>query len=131
MDPIYAPAFASQLNDLIEVSQDKAIYSRIAGLVQASDRDTKPQGTLRVDGALFLVLNMGAMIVIPWQRAHDQDFFEVYQADLAADIRDILNEAKLMASQLKATEISANLLVAVTATRRGGQRTRGTNIWGP
>jgi hypothetical protein len=96
------------------------------------DKDTQHQGTLlRVDGVLFLVLNMGAMIVIPWQRAHGKDFFALYQAELAEDIRDILNEAKLMASQLKAREISAKLLVAVTATRRGGRRTRGTNIWGP
>lgn len=131
MDLIYEPAFASQLSDLISVSPDNAVYLRIAGLVERADHRTNPQGILRADGSLFLVLNVGAMIVIPWQRTQNADFFKHYQADLEADILDILTEAKAMAAQLAVTEISANLLMAVTATRRGGQRTRGTNIWGP
>jgi hypothetical protein len=131
MDAIYAPSFAAQLNELLTVSPDGKVYNKIAGMVETADYKTMPQGLLRVDGRFFLVLNLGAMIFIPWERAQKQDFFAFYSAALQDDITDILAEAKLLASQWNAKGISANLLVTVTASRRGGQRTRGINIWGP
>jgi hypothetical protein len=131
MDPIYAPAFDSQISDLLNKSPDQQVYLRIAGLIEKADYGTTPQGMLRTDGRLFLMLNMGAMIVIPWQRTQNRDFFSQYPSELQDDLIDILTEAKILAAQLNVKEISANLLVMVTATRRSGQRTRGINIWGP
>jgi hypothetical protein len=131
MDPIYEPAFEAQLNDLINVSPDKDVYSTIASIVESADQTTMPPKMLRSDARLFLVLNMGAMIAIPWQKARSANFFTQYRGQLEADAQDILTEAKQMAAQQGLKEISSNLLVSVTATRRGGTRTRGINIWGP
>jgi hypothetical protein len=131
MDPIYGPAFDAELNDLINVSPDKNVYSTIQAIVESADQNTTPSTMLRSDATLFLVLNMGAMIVIPWQKAKKMDFFKQYRSLLEEDAKDILTEAKQMASQQGLKEISSNLLVSVTATRRGGMRTRGINIWGP
>jgi hypothetical protein len=85
---------------------------------------------LRADGTLFLLINIGYLIVVPWDNTEGDHFMNSpYVHDLEQDIIDILSETSAIAQQRKVTDISANLLLEVTATRRGGMRTRGLNLW--
>jgi hypothetical protein len=45
--------------------------------------------SLRADGVLFLALNIGHLIVIPWQETEQRDFRTTHGPLLADDIRDI------------------------------------------
>lgn len=129
MEPKFVPGFEIYLQNL----RQNATFDRIAEMVnETASRILKPFSlSLRADGALFLVGNIGAMIVIPWETVEGQNFFTVHGGLLTSDIEDILVESRVIAQQRNISEISANLLLEVVATRRGGIQTRGLAVWGP
>jgi len=129
MDPRFLPAFENRIRTL--TANDP--FTWIRDMINDAVNDAlAPSGmSLRADGVLFLLVNVAAMIVRPWEETESNNFLNVHGSSLAADLQDIMGEAQAIASVRNIREISANLLLSVTATRRGGMRTLALNMWGP
>jgi hypothetical protein len=127
MNPRFLPAFEAQVNDL----RRRDPFSWIYEMVQAGERNILDNASqqLRADGTLFLLINIGHLIVMPWDDTEGNRFIDIHHQMLEEDTQDILRETSMVAQQRKVTDISANLLLEITATRRGGVRTRGLNLW--
>jgi hypothetical protein len=127
MDSRFVPAFVNQ----IRILTANAPYDWISAMINDAITAVLHPSSMRLreDGTLFLLVNIAEMIVKPWQETEQRDFRSTHSGILFEDIRDILAEARAIASAESISDISANLLLNVTATRRGGKRTRGLDIW--
>jgi hypothetical protein len=129
MDERFRPAFVNTIESLTADEPFRTLDARIR---EAEGAILVPSHTLRHDARLFLLINIGYLIVKPWDQTMTHDpFLTDHGSELNNDVREILEEGKLLAQQRLETEISANLMLQVVAHRRRGVRTRGLNIWGP
>lgn len=126
MDNKFRPAFEEQVN-YFATKAGMPEYAEIYQMIK-SVRSLVP---LRPDAELFLMINAGQLIVVPWNITTQGDFLRVHGKLLRDDLSEIIAEASAVASRSKRDEISANALVSVVANRTVGTRTRGLNIWGP
>ena len=128
MDQRFRPAFVEIIESLTENEPFQTLNVR---LQEAERAILGAPRTLRDDARLFLLINIGYLIVKPWDATtHDPLLFN-HGTELNDDVREILEEGNLLAEQRNESEISANLMLEVVAHRRRGVRTRGRNIWGP
>jgi hypothetical protein len=133
VDPKFNVGFEEQINRLIKISP----YDEIMRMLHS----IRPQTPLRPDGVLFLLVNVGRLIVIPWDIAIDnvpwgspsmgQGFLGSHGTILYDDLREIIAQAEAEARSRQEVAISANILLSVTGARTVGLRTRTLNIWGP
>jgi hypothetical protein len=77
--------------------------------------------TLRPDGELFLLGNIGGLIVIPWDGVYGpDDFKQKHIGLLAGDMDAILRDAARLALQKHTNEVSARTVLEVTARMTPG-----------
>ena len=128
MDQGFIPIFRQQV-DLLSQNDP---FSWIRGLVRdIAARHIQPPMELRPDGELFLLGNIGGLIVIPWDRANGTgDFRQTHLPLLSADVEVILRNAVFVTLQKGASGISARTILEVTA-RIPSLAVLGLNIWGP
>ena len=133
MDPKFNVGFEEQINRLIKIPP----YDEISRMLDS----IKPQIPLRPDGILFLLVNVGRLIVIPWDiTIHNvplgnpsmgKGFLGSHATILYDDLKEIVAQAETEALRRQEAAISANILLSVTGARTAGLRTRTLNIWGP
>ena len=129
MHPVFVPIFEQEVTIL---SQNNP-YSWIRGLMTdiATRHIIRPM-ILRADGELFLLGNMGGLIVLPWDGVHGPGHFRQTHIRLLADDMDaILREAARLTLQKRTNEVSARSLLEVTARMTPPLATLSLDIWGP
>lgn len=128
MDQRFIPSFRQQVDQL---SQNDP-FSWIRGLLRdIATRHIQLPMALRPDGELFLLGNIGGLIVIPWDRVHGGGNFKQTHLQLLSDDMDvILRNAALLTLQKGTNDVSARTILEVTA-RIPALATLGLNIWGP
>lgn len=129
MDPNFIPIFQQQVASLGQNDP----YSWISSLLRdIATRHIIPPMTLRPDGELFLLVNIGNLIVIPWDGRHGQNSFKnTHIRLLEDDMNVILRDAVLLTRQKGTNEVSARTLLEATARQIAPLATLRLNIWGP
>lgn len=128
MDPKFLGAFVDQVNTLIKNPPFDWIFSMINDV---APQVVHPPMQIRPDGLLFLLGNIAALIVMPWEMTEQKNFRTIHGRLLASDIMDILRNGVTIAIQRGVNELSANILLDSTANRNNALATRGLQIWGP
>ncbi len=123
MDIRFRPAFERQ----VDYFRQKPEYDEIYNMIKS----VQTQVPLRPDAELFLMINVGQLIVIPWSETEKQDFLQVHRNILHQDLAAIIGQADKVASSSGRREISANALLEAVASRTVRILTRGLDIWGP
>jgi hypothetical protein len=129
MDPQFLAIFARQV-DLLSKNDP---FSWIRGLLRdIATRHITPPMTLRPDGELFLLGNIGGLIVGPWDERYGRDDFRKSNLRLLTDDMDhILRESVSLTRQKGTYEVSARTLLEATARSAVPLATLALNIWGP
>jgi hypothetical protein len=128
MDPRFLGAFVDQVNGLIKNPPFDWIFSMINDV---TPQVVRPPIQIRPDGMLFLLGNIGGLIVMPWETTEHENFRTTHGRLLTSDIMDILRNGITIATQRGVNELSANILLDATANRNNALATRGLQIWGP
>ena len=143
MDQRFITGFERQVNFLAQ----REPFKWILELVRDEASRILPPLKLREDGALFLIGNIGALIVGAWDIVEGPgNFRSSHSGQLRDDVGTILRDARGLAVAANVTEISARLLLVTTAWRELAPQTLqflqsrppqtplstlGLGIWGP
>jgi hypothetical protein len=130
MDPQFSTIFARRLDLLSQTDPFSWIRSLLGDI---ATRHLNPQGmTLRPDGELFLLTNIGELIVIPWDGRYGQgNFKNLHFTLLTNDMDRILADSVPLTRQKGALEVTARTLLETTARMTVPLATFALNIWGP
>jgi hypothetical protein len=130
MDPRYLPEFERRANDLSRTPP----YDWLSGVI-AEEVATilRPHGVeLRADGMVFLLLNIGDLVVKPWQEVNSQQFLGTQYVDLVRqDVQYLLRIGLVAAQTQQRSVVSSNMLLQGAAVLGEGLTVRSLQLWGP
>lgn len=124
MDARFLPAFENQARELLEDRPFRPILAMITSM------EREMECKLRADGLVFLLINVGYMIILPWERTEVRSFLEANGDLLRADIGKILSRAKDSDSYGTAQEISANRVLEAVNELKADMSTLNLRLWG-
>src|SRR5262249_26514556 len=124
MDQRFLPAFRTQARQLL----GNNLFKEIRNVISSVESEVlSPPYHLRTDGLLFLLINIGYMIVLPWEYTEVNDFLTRNREMLREDLTMVMTEAKNRVgapagAPAGAIEISASTLLDAVATRKSQMR---------